>query len=64
MGHYACDMRPEWFAKDDPESPKDQARRIVDKWMGERDVVLKTRAYNDLIKQIAQTIKSARKEKA
>jgi hypothetical protein len=22
MGHYACDMRPEWFAQDKPEPPK------------------------------------------
>jgi hypothetical protein len=62
MGHYACDMRPEWFARDELETPKAQARKIVDDWMGKRDVVLKTRAYNDLIKQITRALKD--KEKA
>lgn len=58
MGHYACDMRPEWFSKDKQAKAKDRARKIVDDWMGEHDVVLKVRAYNDLIKQIARAIKS------
>ena len=62
MGHYACDMRPEWFAKDKPLSAKKQARQIVDEWMGRCDVVLKTEAYDDLVKQMTRAIKAARKE--
>ena len=60
MGHYACDMRPEWFAKDDRETPKQRARRTVDNWMGKHDVVLKKKAYKSLIKKMT---KSARGQK-
>lgn len=60
MGHYACDMRPEWFAQDEPETPKQRARRIVDNWMGKHGVVLNKRAYESLVKEMA---KSARRRK-
>jgi len=60
MGHYACDMRPEWFAKDEkPAKPKKRAKEMVDRWMGNCDVVLKTEAYDDLVKHIAKEIKKA-----
>lgn len=60
MGHYACDMRPEWFSKDEkPAKPKRRAKDLVDGWMGDCDVVLKSETYDALVKRIAKEIKKA-----
>jgi hypothetical protein len=48
-------MRPEWFAQDEPETPKQRARKIVDNWMGKHAVVLKKRAYESLVKEMLKS---------
>ncbi|WP_333998257.1 hypothetical protein [Burkholderia orbicola] len=61
MGHYAFDMRPEWFDSGSV-SRKRAAKRLVDEWMGAHDVVLKNGAYEALLKAISKEMKKQPKD--
>lgn len=59
MGHYACDMRPEWFSKD-KERRRKKPKQWVDDWMGKNDVVLSERAYKALVRKLKRAAKEGR----